>query len=133
MGGLASTSPPNRALTSSDIQLLSGTASFAVAPPYKSLGLLDFFFGCTARTGERAVVVASQCSITVAGFVRGNNQEVALASFTFTPPVSPVAPVPMIHAVLPSTFHKSLYNVTLVQNNPLLTILIDNLHYNVSN
>ena len=68
----------------------------------------------------------------MAGFLRSTDQEVAIASFTFTPPESPVAPVPMIHAVLPDSFRQPLFNVTIAQTNPLVTVLFDNLHYSVS-
>ena len=132
VGGIVKASPPMSALTSSQQQITNGTASFAVASPYKSFGLLDFFFGCTVHTGEGAVSVASQCTITLAGFVRNTDQEVALASFTFTPPESPVAPVPMIHAVLPPSFQQSLFNVTITQSSALDAVLFDNLHYFLS-
>lgn len=75
---------------------------------------------------------STRCTITVAGFQPNNNKEVALASFTFTPPVSPVTAVPMIHAVLPSTFSMPLNNVTIVQNSDLVALAIDNLNYSVS-
>lgn len=75
---------------------------------------------------------STRCTITVAGFQPGNNKEVALASFTFTPPVSPVTGVPMIHAVLPRSFSKPLNNVTMVQNSDLVALVIDNMNYTVS-
>lgn len=131
VGGVASASPPNRALTSADTRA-NGTASFAVARPYKSLGLLDFYFGCTIRTGEGAVAVASQCTVNVAGFLRGSNQAAASKSFTFVPAVSPLVPVPMMHAELPKSFQQPLYNVTLTPVEPLVALLIDNLHYTLS-
>ena len=103
-----------------------------VAPPYKSLALLDFFFGCAINTEEGLATLAVQCTITVAGFLRNNNKEVALASYTFTPPPSPVTPVPMIHAVLPASFQKSLFNITFVQTGVDVGLAIDNLHYSLS-
>lgn len=132
IGGVADQSPPNSALTSPDTQLTNGTPSFIVAKPYKSFSLLDFYFGCVARTDEGTAALATQCTITVAGFEAKDDKEVALASFTFTPPVKPLTPVPMIHAVLPSTFYQALYNVTIVQNPSLVALKIDNLHYTVS-
>lgn len=51
-----------------------------------SFGLNDFWFGCGAYTGEAAVALAIECTISVAGFKDTSNQEVALASYTFTPP-----------------------------------------------
>lgn len=73
----------------------------------------------------------TRCTVTVAGFL-ATNEEVALASFTFTPPVDPVTPVPMIHAVLEAEFLLPLYNVTFVQSNTLAALKVDNLHYEVS-
>lgn len=132
VGGLALVSPPNRIISQVQNRLTNGTASFTVAKPYKSLGLLDFFFGCTARTPEGTVALAAECTITVAGFLRGSDKEIALASFTFTPPPNPVTPVPMIHAVLPDTFEQPIFNVTVQPDDDLLSVLIDNLHYSVS-
>ena len=83
-------------------------------------------------TGQSLTDTLARCTITVAGFKAGNSQEVALASFMFTPPVSPFTPVPMLHAVLPDSFHLPLNNVTIVQSNELAALKIDNLHYNVS-
>ncbi|KAM0805812.1 hypothetical protein BDR22DRAFT_906423 [Usnea florida] len=132
LGGVASESQPNSALTAIDQQTLHGTPSFSVASPFKSFSPLDFYFGCTLRTDEGVLGVATQCTITVAGFTAGNNKEVALASFTFTPPDSPVTPVSMIHAVLPDSFKMPLYNVTMIQDNKLAALKIDNFHYDVS-
>lgn len=75
---------------------------------------------------------STRCTITVAGFQSNSNKEVALASFTFTPPISPVSTVPMIHAVLPSSFSKPLNNVTIVQDSELVALALDNLNYKVS-
>lgn len=127
VGGVATQSPPVRILTSADIQLQQGTSSFTVAAPYRSFGLYDFYFGCQVRTGEPTANAALQCTITVSRFVPKTNQEVAVASFTFTPPLSPVDQVPMLHAVLPSSFSKGLNNVTIIQDNKLAVLLIDNL------
>lgn len=65
--------------------MLSGTPSLTVAEPYTSFGLIDFYFGCESRTENTAADVPLQCTVTVAGFVSSSNEEVALASFTFTP------------------------------------------------
>lgn len=109
---------------------MKGTPSVAVTAPYSSLALLDFYFGCVTRTNVGSASVATHCTITVAGFVKNNDQEVAVASYTFTPPVSPVAPVPMMHAVLPDSFKQQLVKVTMIETTPLTTgLLIDNLHY----
>ena len=76
-------------------------------------------------TGEGLAGKATQCTIAVAGF--RNGQEVAVASYTFSPPVTDVS-VPMIEAVLPGTF-VSLQNVTIIQDDPVLEVLVaDNFH-----
>ena len=64
--------------------------------------------------------VAVQCTITVAGF--RNGQQVAVASFTFSPIVGELA-VPMIEAVLEPDF-VTLQNVTIVQGDPILQALV---------
>ncbi|KAG7006794.1 hypothetical protein G7Y79_00013g035660 [Physcia stellaris] len=133
VGGVATKSPPNLIYTSVDIQLQQkGTPSFTVVAPYSTFGLFDFYFGCSTRTDEPTANAALQCTITVSGFVPKTNQEVAVASFTFTPPVSPVAPVPMMHAILPDSFHKGLSNVTIIMDNKLAALGLDNLHYGLS-
>ena len=68
----------------------------------------------------------------MAGFQVNNDKEVAIASYTFTPPVSPVTAVPMEHAVLPATFRLSVVNVTVIQTPKTAALIVDNLHYNVS-
>ena len=66
----------------------------------------------------------------MAGFVKGNDQEVALASYTFTPPAVAAAPVPMLHAVLPASFEQKLVNVTMIQTDPAVNVLlVDNWRY----
>lgn len=132
VGGVAAESPPQVALTAVDQQTTNGTPSFTVAKPYKSWSLFDFFFGCNTRTDEPTANVATQCTITVTGFQANDDKEVAIASYTFTPPPNPVTPVSMIHAVLPKTFLQPLYNVTIIQDDTLLALKIDNLHYAVS-
>ncbi|CAD6589722.1 MAG: hypothetical protein ASARMPREDX12_003945 [Alectoria sarmentosa] len=132
VGGVASQSPPNAALKSVDTQLTNGRPTFTIVEPYKSFSLSDFYFGCQVRTDERTLVVATQCTITVAGFEANNDEEVALASFTFTPPLEPLTSVPTIHAVLPATFLLPLSNVTIVQSNELADLKVDSLRYDVS-
>ena len=68
----------------------------------------------------------------MAGFQANNDVEVAIASYTFTPPVSPITGVPMEHAVLPVTFRQSIVNVTMIQSSVTAALLVDNLHYNLS-
>ena len=53
-----------------------------------------------------------------------------MASFTFMPPVSPVAPVAMTHAELPDTFSSlKIVSVTIIQDDPLTeALLLDNVH-----
>ena len=62
---------------------------------------------------------ATQCTVTVAGF--RNDKEVAVASFTFTPPAGELE-VPMIQAVLDGEFVQ-LQNVTIIQDDPTLEAL----------
>ncbi len=76
--------------------------------------------------------MTTQCTITVAGFQRGSDQETVVASYTFTPPVDPIGQVPMVQAVLPSGF-SSVYQVTVIQDSPTIQALgVDNLVYTVS-
>lgn len=86
MGSIAAHTEPNLIVTSSEQQDLYGTPSLTVAEPYTSFGLTDFWFACAAHTGESLVGLAAQCTVTVAGFERSSDKEVAVASFTFTPP-----------------------------------------------
>ena len=60
VGGVASESQPNVALTAADQQSLHGTPSFSVAKPFKSFSPLDFYFGCVVRTDEGVLGVATQ-------------------------------------------------------------------------
>lgn len=67
------------------------------------------------------------------GFAKNNDQQVAIASYTFIPPVSPVAPVPMLHAVPPDSFKQNLVNVTFIQTDPATTVLlVDSLRYRLN-
>ena len=131
VGGTAVQSPPNDIATDATAQL-RGTPSMTIASPYTSVSPYDFYFGCVQNTMEGTVAAAAQCTITVAGFKKGSNQEVALASYTFTPPLDPVDPVPMFHAVLPDAFHQPLYNITVIQNDTLLKLFVDTFPYTVS-
>lgn len=118
-----------RLITSSIEQSTNGTPSLVIAAPYKSFSFYDFYFGCATRTAETAATVAVQCTITVDGFDK-YGQEKAVASYTFTPPVSPVAPVPMMHAVLPDSFHGPLVNVTIIETDPeVVGLLFDSATY----
>ncbi|KAM0801130.1 hypothetical protein BDR22DRAFT_820988 [Usnea florida] len=60
--------PPNAIVTDSEQQSSSGTPSLTVEEPYTSFGLTDFYFGCATHTDEAAANLATQCTITVAGF-----------------------------------------------------------------
>ena len=133
MGGVATRTPPNYAITSALIQATAGTASVVPAPPYTSFGVTDFFFGCQTAAQQGTATLALQCTVTVAGFQVKTNKEVAVASFTFTPLVqNSLTPTPMIQASLPSSFWQGLGNVTFVQDNKLANVLVDNLHYTVT-
>ena len=65
--------------------------------------------------------MATQCTISVAGFK--GVKEVVVASFTFTPPAVSVEAVAMIEAVLPAGF-QGVQNVTVVQEDPAVQALI---------
>ncbi|KAL6717867.1 hypothetical protein ACLMJK_003952 [Lecanora helva] len=135
VGGVKSQSGTNRIASSFEIQEMAGTPSISIAKgtPYTSFSPLDFYFGCGLNDENTAVTQAEQCTVTVAGFVAGKNQEVALASYTFTPPAVEVAPVLMLHAVLPNTFLQKLVNITIIQTDPALnTLLVDNFRYNLN-
>lgn len=128
VGGLATHSQLNQLITTADIQLTAGTPSFTVASPYKIFSPLDFWFGCVARLMQGTAMLATQCTITVSGFAKGG-QEVATASFTFTPPFNPIGQVPMINAIQPDSFHVPLYNVTIIQTGEINSLWVDNLVY----
>ena len=81
---------------------------------------------------EGTVGLATQCTVTVAGFAKKGGQEVAIASYTFSPPPNPVGQVAMIHAVLPDSFHVPLYNVTMIQSGTTNSLWIDNMIYNIT-
>ncbi|KAI4282839.1 MAG: hypothetical protein L6R38_002640 [Xanthoria sp. 2 TBL-2021] len=90
-----------------------------------------FYFGCVTPTQQGAAQIAVQCSVLVAGFNAANKQ-VAVATYTFTPPVANVAKAPMIEAQLPSGF-VNLRNVTIVQSSPATQVLLlDNAKYTLA-
>lgn len=86
VGGIAAYTEPNAIVTNSEQQGIDGTPSLTIAEPYTFLDLTDFWFGCSLHTGLAAVGLATQCTIVVAGFQSNSDIEIALASFTFTPP-----------------------------------------------
>ena len=63
----------------------NGTPRVTVQAPYKSFSFTSFWFASTLPSGQAVAGQATQCTVTVAGFVTGSNQEVAVASYTFTP------------------------------------------------
>ena len=105
----------------------SGTPNITVALPYITFSLKSFWFGCEAITGQGFVSEVVQCTVTVAAFKKG--QEVAVASYTFTPPTEVVKQTPMIQAVLPKGF-ENVFTVTFAHNTPTVVGLgIDNIQY----
>lgn len=86
VGGVAIHTLPNAIDTTSEQQGTNGTPSLAVAKPYTSIGLVDFWFGCSTHTGESLANLATQCSVTVAAYQSSSDKQVALAVFEFTPP-----------------------------------------------
>ena len=133
--GVTTASFPNCALTAALQSSTGSITSFAVAAPYKSLELLDFYFGCVLHSAQEynaADAASTMCTITVTGFLRDTYAEISPVTYTFSPPEGLMMPVPMNHAVLPARFQQPLFNVTLTQNNRLAVLLLDNLRYSVS-
>lgn len=129
VGGVAPHSPPNNIL---GVQSSNGTPSVTVATPYKTFSLESFWFGCDADLQQGSVNVAKQCTLTVAAFQKANDQEIATASYTFTPPENPVTQPPMVQAVLPNEFEGASM-VTFIQSDSTLTGFgIDNMAYTAS-
>lgn len=98
-------------------QALNGTPSFTVlypGPENKYFDLSSIYFGYALHPVEGAVDTAVQCTIEVAGFRK--RHEVALAAFTFTPPIVHTS-ASMIKAALPSSL-VALQEITLIQGNP---------------
>lgn len=115
-----------------DSQSTNGTPNITVTPPFKTLSPKSFWFGCDAATGQGAVDAATQCTIVVTAFKKASDQEVAVASFDFTPPVDLSTKVPMVQAVLPDAF-EDVYTVVIVQDNPsVINLGIDDFEYTVS-
>ncbi|CAD6590186.1 MAG: hypothetical protein ASARMPRED_004606 [Alectoria sarmentosa] len=134
VGGVAIHTPPNAILTTSEQQGTNGTPSLTVAKPYTSIGLVDFWFGCSAHTSESVANLATQCSVTVAAYQSPSDKQVAVAVFEFTPPAVSVSSVPMIQASLPSEFLLSgIKNITIVQDDPTTeALLVDSITYYLS-
>ena len=120
--GVSTHSPPNNIGSPGTIQAVNGTPSLSIpaGSKIKSFDLSSFWFGCALNTVVGLAGKASQCTIDVAGFRKG--QEVAVASFTFTPPVTDLS-VPQIQGVLPDSFI-ALENVTIIQDDPVLNVLL---------
>ena len=126
-GGVSTHSTLSDIATLVTSQAVNGTPSLRILPGSRinSFDLPSFWFGCVLNTVEDLAGKATQCTIAVAGFRK--EQEVAVASYTFLPPVIDVS-VLMIEAVLPDTF-VSLQNVTRIQDDPVLTVLVaDSFH-----
>lgn len=109
---------------------MNGTPTLTPVTPYVYLELEDFDCGCALHTDEDAASAAVPCTITVAGFATILDQEVTLASFTFTPLLLAVAPVQTEHAALPATLlGQKIVNVTNMQDDPLTqALLVDTIH-----
>ncbi|KAI4173803.1 MAG: hypothetical protein LQ346_008346 [Caloplaca aetnensis] len=125
VGGVESRSSPNRIGTGQ-----TATQTFSPQSPFKALALFDFYFGCAVRANTPAASLATSCTVTLTGYSASTGKAVVTASLKFTPPLSPVAPVPMVQAILPSGFNQKLSKVEFKVPNPLLTIaLVDDLRY----
>ena len=132
LSGVQVQSPPN-AISATVTSQIRGTPAFTVVSPYNYVSPYDFYFICVAETEQGVVSPPARCTITVAGFRRGSNQESAIASYTYTPPPKDfVGKAPMIHAVLPDSFHAPLYNITVAQDDPLVRVIIDSFSYALS-
>ena len=94
---------------------------------YKAFDLESFWFYCRLTNPEGELDAPVECAVLVAGFRDG--QEVASASYTFTPTVPQLLVPPMVEAVLPGTF-SGLDNITLIPSDPELQSLhLDNVEY----
>ncbi|KAL8869163.1 MAG: hypothetical protein Q9174_004476 [Haloplaca sp. 1 TL-2023] len=122
VGGVASKTPPNRIVSRA-----SGELAFSPQDPFfQFFSPQSFFFGCAARTAQAAATLATACDITVRGF-DAKGRKVAEQSFSFKPPLSPVAPVPMVSAKFSSAFNQKLKKVTVEYPTQTLSVLlIDN-------
>ena len=128
LGGVNYSSPKTAIFTSTQTQN-NATPSVTVVAPFKTFTFKSFYFGCILPLENGFAAEATQCTVTVAGFVQGSNKEKAVASFTFTPPTLSVKAVPMVEAVLPSSF-SNIYSATIVQGNPVTQVLLlDDLYY----
>ncbi|KAL8924515.1 MAG: hypothetical protein Q9208_003990 [Pyrenodesmia sp. 3 TL-2023] len=125
VGGVASHSYPSRIASTP-----TGTQTFSPQSPNQALALFDFYYGCALRASTAAVTQATTCTITLTGYSASTGKAVVTASFKFTPPLSPITPVPMVQAILPSGFNQKLSKVEFKVSNPLTTVgLVDNLGY----
>lgn len=117
-------------VTDSQHQATNGIPTLTPVEPYVYLELQNVSFGCALHTGEDVASTTVQCTVTVAAFAEGSDEEVALASFIFTPPSLAVAPMLMEYAVLPLKFlAPNVVHVTIVQDTPLTqALLVDNVH-----
>lgn len=106
-------------------QLTRGTPTLTVDYPCSESQYFNFerfYFGCVTPTQQGAAQIAVQCSVLVAGFNAANKQ-VAVATYTITPPAANLAKAPMIEAQVPSGF-VNLRNVTVVQSSPATQVLL---------
>ncbi|KAL8656398.1 MAG: hypothetical protein Q9226_002676 [Calogaya cf. arnoldii] len=127
VGVIASQPQPNRIVTG-----LSPTQAFTPqSPTYSALALLQFYFGYGARSAQGAVSQPTACTVTVMGCSASTGRQMASAVFKFVPPeLVSVDPVPMVRAVLPTSFNQRLRKVTFEVRNPSLVVgVVDNLGY----
>ena len=104
--GLRTHSPEISIVTANEQRGIDGTptiTSIYSGSKTKLFDLKSFYFGCLGNDVAAAGnSVAVQCTVLSAGFK--GNQEIVVASYTFTPTVSGLVQVPMIQAVLPVSF-----------------------------
>ncbi|KAL8692317.1 MAG: hypothetical protein Q9218_002634 [Villophora microphyllina] len=126
VGGVASASPPSRLVSGA-----AGTLTLAPQKPtFKAFALLDFSFGFAVRDAQAVATLAVAGTVTLTGYSASIGNAVASASDKFSPPLSPVTLMAMVHAVLPKEFNQQLVKVTATQTNQLGTVfLADNVRY----
>jgi len=134
--GLIKPSAPNSAGVSVRTAELSGSLSTNPSstayrsPAIKSFSLTSFYFGCALDAQEGVVVATSGCDISVTGYnIYGDM--VGSAAFSFAP--ATVFEVPMVKAVLPTTFvnlDRVSFGISSGSVEPdLMTLQIDNVEH----
>ena len=102
--GVLTASYPNCAITDAHTSGVitqpptsGAVASVTVAPPYKSLELLDFYYGCTLHqaAGPAANGAPVDCTVTVTAIHQISFAPVVAATFEFRPPEGLLTLIPV--------------------------------------